>query len=371
MKKMKTQVITFLIISMSLILFILCISQSKISQSWSKSKMSSLDIDSEDSSNQEKQKGIHVFGIEDTSNLEFLKQNNIEWVTLVSWGFQEDFDSPVVSHHNGDSLMIKKSDANWITVLESVHNKGYKIFFKPHLWLNYPTNGKWRSDIFPICDENWELWKESYRGFILRYATIAEITNVEMFCIGTEFSKLSVEKPEFWRDLIKEVRSVYSGKITYAANWHGEYENIEFWQELDYIGIQAYFPLVKNESPSINEISIGWEKYIPKMEEMYNKYEKNIIFTEMGYKSTTDSAIRPWEWVENATRTTEQHSEKTQANCYEAFFVTVWPKKWFGGVHIWQMRTDDKKRRTKGMDFDFTPLDKLAEMKISEGFSKE
>lgn len=316
-----------------------------------------------------KQKGAHVFGIMDSTNFQFLKRNNIEWVTMVHWGFQDDFDSPVVTHHNGDSLGIHRSDSSWLSKLKLVRAQGFKIFVKPHVWVTYPTEGKWRSDIFPICDENWEMWKASYRDFIFRYARIAEQAQAEMFCIGTEFSRLSVEKPLFWRELIREIRSIYSGKITYAANWYQEYENITFWEDLDYIGVQAYFPLVEQEYPDVEQIAAGWKQYLPNMKVLHKKHKRKIIFTEMGYKSTSDSAITPWDWMDDPYNSDKSFSLETQSNCYQAFFNTVWKKEWFAGVHIWQMRSDYVKVRGKN-NLDFTPQGKPAEAIISKVFSQ-
>jgi len=47
-------------------------------------------------------------------------------------------------------------------------------------------------------------------------------------------------------------------------------EKITFWDELDYIGIQAYFPLVDNKYPTAEEISKGWNDYFPAMEAIHN-----------------------------------------------------------------------------------------------------
>ena len=315
-----------------------------------------------------KQKGAHLFGhITDSTDFQPLHKSNIDWVTLVPWGFQKDYDSPIMQHHHGDSLRILRRDSSLLNRIKLVHEAGFKVFFKPHIWIDSPTDGKWRSDIYPTSDENWEAWKISYRDFIMRYAKLAEKANAEMFCIGTELTLLSIKKPDYWSALIQEVRTIYSGKITYAANWYQEFEEITFWEELDYIGIQAYFPLVNNENPSLEQISEGWNQHLPSIEAVHKKYNRKVLFTEMGYKSTADSAIKPWEWLDYDAQSDYSHSPETQANCYQAFFDTVWIKKWFAGVHIWQLRSDFKenKRETK---LDFTPQEKFAEEVITRGF---
>ena len=87
----------------------------------------------------------------------------------------------------------------------------------------------------------------------------------------------------------------------------------------------------------------------------------------MGYKSTADSAIDPWEWIDYPSNLDKSYSTKTQANCYEAFFNTVWKKEWFAGVHIWQLRSDNVEDSGKN-NLDFTPQGKPAENIIAKGF---
>lgn len=286
-----------------------------------------------------KQKGAHLFGRLDSTNIKVLNKTNYNWITLVPWGFQTSYKSAKVTHHDPEGKNIKSGNDELHQRISLLKSKGYKVFIKPHVWVDTTINGKWRSSIYPLNDSDWEIWQDSYRDFVFRYAKVAEDAKADMFCIGTEFSRLAIEKPLFWRSLIKDLRKIFSGKLTYAANWNQTFEKITFWDDLDFIGIQAYFPLTDLNSPSIENINKGWQKYIPSMEALKLKFNKDIIFTELGYKSTTNAAIKPWEWAEN-TYQSDSLSFQTQVNVYQSFFKTIWPKDWFAGVHIWQLRTD-------------------------------
>ena len=319
----------------------------------------------------EKQRGAHVFAPPGISNFDFLTRNHIDWVTLVPWGNQEDFDGPWVSHHNGDSALIRKTDSSWIEMVNVFKSVGFKVFVKPHVWIHNPSEGKWRSDVFHGNDEAWESWQDSYRGFILRYAQLAEEGHADMFCIGTEFTRLSTEKPEFWRELIREVRQIFSGQLTYAANWYQEYEQIPFWQDLDFIGVQAYFPLSDQPEATAEQIRQGWSKYLPPLEAVSQKYGRKIIFTELGYKSTTDAAAKPWEWIDTPEGRRKSYSATAQVNCYQAFFDTVWHQKWFAGVHLWRFLSNYQEYESEKDHKGFSPLGKPAEQVISEGFGQE
>lgn len=314
-----------------------------------------------------KQKGAHYFGHVTPEKVKTFKQYNYDWMTLVPWSHQEDIYSNKIEYYNGDPLHLAKRDSSWKSRIEIAHDAGLKVFLKPHVWIQDTKSGKWRSDIYPTNEENWKTWSEYYREFILHYASIAEENKVEMFCVGTEFTRLTKEKTDYWTNLIIEVRKIYSGKITYAANWYQEYESITFWDQLDYIGIQAYFPLVQNENPTTQEISKGWKKYLEDIEKISQRFNKKVLFTEMGYKSSADSAVEPWKWFDYSEDANNKLSLETQVTCYEGFFDTVWNQDWFAGVHIWQLNALGVEYNGSN-NADFTPVGKPAQKLITEKF---
>ena len=317
----------------------------------------------------DRHRGAHVFGINDNTDLYPLKDLNLEWLTLVPWGFQQDYLDKDVGHKSSDSLRNAEYDQFWERRIKNVRKQGYKVFVKPHVWVDTTLNGKWRSDIFPETEEDWKTWSESYRDFILRYARNAEAGGAEMFCVGMELTRLALERPQFWRDLIIEVRKVYSGKITYGANWSDEYKDIQFWDLLDYIGVQAYFPLANEDCVSEEEIASGWDKYLPELQALSEKFDRKILFTEIGYKSTSNGAIRPWEWAENPESEGNTFSAEVQANAYTAFFDTVWDQDWMAGAYFWQMRIDYDGR--KYYELDFTPQGKPAMSVLFQGYKRQ
>jgi len=134
--------------------------------------------------------------------------------------------------------------------------------------------------------------------------------------------------------------------------------------------VQAYFPLSEKKNPSTKELIKGWKRHISTLSKVHRRFNKPILFTEMGYKSTMDSAIEPWAWIRYDSEHPRSVSIETQANCYEAFFKVVWPKKWFAGVHIWQWRNPHHKSGGS-TDLNFTPQQKPAENIIAKGFAGE
>ena len=57
----------------------------------------------------------------------------------------------------------------------------------------------------------------------------------------------------------------YSGKLTYAANWGaidqnvGGYQNVPWWNQLDYIGIDAYFPIASQNNTTLAGLTAAWQ----------------------------------------------------------------------------------------------------------------
>jgi hypothetical protein len=106
----------------------------------------------------------------------------------------------------------------------------------------------------------------------------------------------------FWRRLIDEIREVYSGELTYAANFD-QYEMVTFWDALDYIAVNAYFPLRKLWQPGTTAKELypvfetRWAAILRSIHSLSVENgwgEKPILFTELGYVYRRDSTIQPW-----------------------------------------------------------------------------
>lgn len=221
--------------------------------------------------------------------------------------------------------------------LDSAQQYGISTLLKPHLWIR----GSWPGEVAMHSESDWQQWFNQYEEFILDYARLAEKLSIPIFSIGTELEKTSHRTDE-WKKIIREVRAVYSGKILYAANFT-EFGQVKFWDQLDYIGIQAYFPLADRVQPSLEELTVGWRQPIAAIEKVVRRYHKSVIFTEIGYCNTDDAAIKPWVWPNERTHAKEM--QRVQALCYTAFFQNVWNKPWLEGVYFWKWHPGEKPRR--------------------------
>ena len=313
-----------------------------------------------------KQKGVCWVGgrqIVTTNEIETAKKCGINWISQTPFGWQQQKDSPVIQFEKGTdhNMWWGESTKGITTTTELALQVGIKSMLKPHLWVHE----SWPGEIKMKTEEDWKMWFNQYTDFMLHYAALAEKLKIEILCIGTELHQTITHETE-WRMLITKVRTTYHGKLIYAANFNEEYEQVKFWDALDYIGIQAYFPLTKKENVSVKDLAEGWSDHLSDIEKTQRKFNKPVIFTEIGYKSTTDAAIEPWKWPEEAD--IQKASDQTQSNCYEAFFLAAWNKEWLEGVYFWKWYPQGGHGRFD--EADFTPQGKEAEKVMAEWFAK-
>jgi len=306
-----------------------------------------------------KLRGMSAYAIGRDRNIKLndLVKSNIEWIAVHPYMSQLDETSQDMSLPEIIGQWSKR-DSAFIKEITFAKAKNFKIMLKPHLWVN---NG-WRANIHFDTDEDWDMWFTNYKANMLHYAQLAEYTGVELFCVGTELRSSLENKSQEWIALIKDIRQVYSGKLTYASNWDDTslYKVSEFWSTLDYIGVQAYFPLTKKKNPKLEEIKNGWDTYIKDLAHLSKTYNKPIIFTELGYRADTKATVTPWEWDSLLSPLLKKKSEKTQLLAYEAFFQKLWNQDWFAGVFIWQWNNS----------FDFSVRGKPAQNCIAKWYSK-
>ena len=218
-------------------------------------------------------------------------------------------------------------------------------------------------------EQGWQAWFADYRAFMLHYARLAQVSGIEAWCIGTELHKPAVEREADWRVLIADIRQVYHGQLTYAANWYIEFEEIAFWDALDFIGIQAYFPLTQDKDPSAEQLLAGWQQHLVAIERVQQQYGKPVLVTELGYHSAAAAAVRPWEWRASAEENDYEAGRRTQANAYKAFYQAFWDKAWFAGVYFWKWYPQYENSGGP-YDRDFTPQNKPAEQVMRHFFMR-
>ncbi len=235
--------------------------------------------------------------------------------------------------------------------------RGMKTMLKPQIWLR----GSWPGDIKMNNDSDWKQFYKNYHRWIRHYALLAEIHQIDMLCVGVEFVKSTLAHEDEWRGIFKNLRGLYSGQLTYAANWGDEFEKVQFWDELDFIGLNCYYPLSKKDNASKAELSKNFESVKKKIAKVYDKHHKPIVFTEIGFRSID----APWKHPHAAGDDT--YNDIHQDRCYQIILEGVQNEDWYGGILWWKFPS----YLTYGGDANnsYTPNNKLAEKTIRKWFS--
>lgn len=252
------------------------------------------------------------------------------WVAVVPYGFV-DPEAPTVSFDR-DRQFWGETAEGVATTIEYARASGLQILLKPHLWVR---GQGWPGEYLPATDAEWDAFLTSYRDYILLFADVADSLDVEMFSVGTEVDLVALERPDYWRDLIADVRTRYDGRLTYAANWD-KYASIAFWDELDLIGVDAYFPLDGSATPDVTELIEAWQPWRDEMREVARAEGKPILFAEFGYRSMDGAAGRQWELPDGRRARGLPANHAAQATAYEALFRVWWDCDWFAGGFAWK-----------------------------------
>ena len=283
----------------------------------------------EDSLSLERIKGVSLempgneVGID---RFEDLKTSNAEWAAMIPYGYTNEGEASVNFNYGGN--WWGESVKGCVASIRYAQEVGLKVMLKPHVWV---VGQGWPGDFDLHSEKDWETWEKTYREYILAYAHVADTTEVDLFCIGTEYRKAVVKRPNFWKQLIKEVREIYDGELTYASNWDN-YHNVGFWSDLDIIGVDAYFPLSSKARPTLEELKAGWTPVQDSLGRFANELGKQVLFTEYGYKSIEYANSGHWTYKEDTVKT----SMDNQLLAYQCLFETIWREEWVAGGFFWK-----------------------------------
>ena len=204
---------------------------------------------------------------------------------------------------------------------------GFTVMLKPQIWLR----GSWPGDLKMLSEEEWDRFFAYYEQWIGHYALLAELFEIDILCIGTELTYATLNHEDRWIDMARRLRSIYSGKLVYAPNWGEEFENLNFWDAFDYIGLNSYYPLSDKEEPTEEELKAGARSIVERMKKVQKKFNKPLIITEIGYPSTE----KPWMLPYQEGRQSEANVEH-QALCYRIMLEALSDQDWLAGVYWWK-----------------------------------
>lgn len=268
--------------------------------------------------------------------------------------FQDSVYSVTLYSKPTDGATPVQHDRVTREVIEYIQRLGIKVMLAPIVNIEHPVGKEWRGVIAP---KDWSLWFESYRKFIAHYALMAEDLDVEFMSVGTELVSTEYHTEE-WRRTIDMIRHMYRGKLTYSANWD-RYEDIHFWDDLDFLGISGYFELVSGPNPTVEELVAGWTRVKQPLLTWRSKWDKPLLFTEIGYTSQVGAGSQPWNYVAKMPLDLEE-----QRRCLLALRASWENEAEFAGLYLWNLEPD----RGGPADTGYTFRGKPAEAVVREWY---
>jgi hypothetical protein len=292
--------------------------------------------------------------------VEAVMQVHANSAAVMPFGFIREVNNPQIIF-NTERQWFGETKNGAKQYIDILHKNGISVMLKPQIWI---SQGIFTGTLKMEDEAHWTQLETSYSDFILTFASLAAESKVDVLCIGTELEQFVQNRPQYWDSLIAEIRQIYKGKLTYAANWD-EFDRVPFWKQLDYIGVDAYFPLSESKTPTVEELVAGWQPWKMRMADVSTETQKPILFTEYGYRSMDYTAKKPW----LVDRSEEKPNMESQVNAKKAIFSEFWGEDWFAGGYIWKWFVNHD---TAGGQNDnrFTPQNKPSLKIISENYKK-
>jgi|SRR5579884_3906831 len=231
-------------------------------------------------------------------------------------------------------------------------------------------------------------WFDNYTAFAVHYAQLSAKENLPFFVIGDGLTGMTVDTPYTtakadpkgrdrtmpgeppcppdrgrrdcsWRHVIDAIRQPgyltlsshqsqvganYQGKLIYAAHWEGaengslnlpEFENITWWDAVDYIGVDANFPLLKDQGAPSTEIlmdawhgkgayAAGQGDIVGRLSKVSDTYQRPVVFTSVAYCSVSGAQC--------SANAGGEENDSDQLRYMQALLLTFGDASWWDGV---------------------------------------
>ena len=128
---------------------------------------------------------------------------------------------------------------------------------------------------------------------------------------------------------------------------------MRFWDALDLVGVDSYFPVADRNDAGRLEMLAGWQPWLDRLERLHRQTGKPILLTEIGYRSVDGAGKEPFTFGSGAGVDVGE-----QADLYWAALEATGRETWIEGVWWWNWLADG----TGGaLNRDYTPSGKPAE----------
>lgn len=247
--------------------------------------------------------------------------------------------------------------------IRMAHARGLRVLLVPHLWVE---TGQWRAEIDPGDDAGWQRWAEQYASFVLSWAQVAQQEHADMLSVGVELrSWVTTARAASFAQVIRQVRQAYTGPVTYSANWDDVTDTL-ILGDLDVIGVNAFYPLTDRENATFDQLLGGGRSVAQQVQQLARIWRRPVLFTEIGYTTRPDPALRPWEWPDKMADV--KVDQEAQAAAYRALIAPLLEVPEFMGFFVWRVYADPDDLSQEA-EWGFSPRGKLAEAVVRDAFA--
>ena len=278
------------------------------------------------------------------------EKTNANFVILVPNGLQETPQSEKICYTSEATM----TDDELKSMIAYAQTLGLRVALKPTANCK---NGTWRAHINFFdedvpCEPKWGNWFGSYMEFQRHYARISQEMGCEMHIAGCEMV-MSEHREKEWRQTIAEIRSEFSGLVSYNTDKYQEH-NVHWWDCVDVISSSGYYPID------------DWETQLDRIETVVKQYQKPFFFAEAGCMSVSGSKNVPNDWTIRG-----EIDLQGQADWYEAMFTACEKRNWVDGMALWSWTHQLYPANEAACHGDYEIFAKPAERVISSYYQKK
>jgi hypothetical protein len=217
----------------------------------------------------------------------------------------------------------------------------------------------WRGSIEP---QNRSAWFRSYRKLLLPYVAAAQAGHAATFVLGTELNSLD-GSPQ-WSGLIRSLRSVYGGQLTYDENYDAfatDTANLPL-QSHD---VDAYPQLGVPPNASVAQLTWSWDAWLGAHP---LSVRRELTISEIGIDAVAGSYENPWDWLGRANKPIDP---SVQAAWYQAACNALSAEQIGGGIYYWEVNFDANPAEPRAFEADrLTFLDRPGQQVIRNCFAR-
>lgn len=277
--------------------------------------------------------------------MDFIKAEGGNAVTL-DWMIEFADDGTMLS--NGGDKHPSVSDIS--NVILAAKSRGLYVVLKPHVISTVccgQNRNSYNTDVNKFLTTNFfPAWTAYLTGMVSQLP----MASVDAISIGTELDFLDWRNRSEWEALIKTMRGVFKGELTYDAmfsQWRSpkDIDDVVFWDLLDFISCSFYVRLTPDNTKSAVELSrimrntpnVDIADPIAYLKQISERHGKQVFTMEGGYQSANGAL-----WgVNDFYGSSAIENQDLQARGLDAYLFTLNFNQgtWLKGVALWDLQS--------------------------------